>query len=119
LYVCGTIARADHDIEEPLGKVSGDDKGVATVIARTGQNEGSRAPVGQHIAGDHRRSQSGPLHQRLAGGPRLNGADVRETTDRLGTHWLIISTVWTLEGRDGGASVTRAAIRHRQYQSIH
>jgi len=114
-----SIARADDDVEKPRGEVSGDDERIAAVVARSGQNEHARSTVGQHVTGNGRSRESGTFHQRLAGRLHLDGADVRDATDRLEKHRLIISTVSSSRAANKRASHSGLTIRHRLYQSIH
>ncbi len=124
---CAAVARADDDIEEPRGEVPGDDKRIATVVARSRQHQDARSTLGQHVAGDGGRRQSSALHQRLAGSPRLDGTNVRDAIDRLGTHRPIISTGGSAGdpeiGRElpatSGPRTVRRVIRQRLHQSIH
>ncbi len=69
----------------------GDDEAIAAVVARPGQHEHARSTPRQHVAGDRSGGQSSALHQRLVGDAGLDGANIRDATDGLGSHRLIIS----------------------------
>ena len=115
----GAVERADDDVEKPRGKMPRHDERVAAVVARSGQHQHARSTVRQHVAGVRGSRKSCTLHQRLPCHPRLDGADVRDATDRLETHRLIIGTVSPSRAPDKRASRPGRAIRQRLHQSIH
>ena len=78
----GRIARENHgNVEEPRAQPARHDEGVATVVARSRQDDDATAPVSRQLARDFRGCAAGEFHQRQMTMRRFDGAHIGDRID--------------------------------------
>ncbi len=82
----GVAGKNDHDVEEPGREPSGENESVASVVARTREDEHSRRTAGEEIARDAGRGEPGALHELSRCGFRLDCAKLRDAVDVVLNH---------------------------------